>query len=194
MASELAVLLRNCPHSSVNAAGGYIGYALKIQQVSVQIAKTPIQIPIPQASPEIIDIGSFRPSINIQGLIDNIGGDNTNTTANVQGMDSVTHLRTTAPDGDASAKTYYVPYKNRLEDAVYDWVASGNANLELEIGNATFALPTVINSVQYASTGGGVYYVAVQQCRFQLDAAKEDRWEFNMQFVTKSRNGVDFTC
>ena len=198
MATELAVLLRNCPHSSVNAAGGFIGYALKAQQVSVQVAKTPIQIPIPQSSPEIIDIGSFRPSINIQGIIDNVGGDETNTTANVQGMIAVPHLRTTNPDGDNSSKTYYIPYKNRLEDAVYDWVASGNNNLELELGDASYALPLAhthnASTHTHQATGGGVYYVAVQQCRFQLDAAKEDRWEFTMQFVTKSRNGVDFTC
>ena len=119
MATELAVLLRNCPHNAVNAAAGNIGYALKVTQISVQVAKTPIQIPIPQSSPELVDIGSFRPSINIVGLVDNIGGDSTNiNTANVYGMSAVQHLRTAGPDGDASAKTFYVPYKNRLEDAV----------------------------------------------------------------------------
>lgn len=198
MATELAVLLRNCPHNAVNAAAGNIGYALKVTQISVQVAKTPIQIPIPQSSPELVDIGSFRPSINIVGLVDNIGGDSTNiNTANVYGMSAVQHLRTAGPDGDASAKTYYVPYKNRLEDAVYNWVASGTDNLELEVGDAMTAVGfnhTHNSSAHtHLSTGGGVYFVAIQQCRFQLDAAKEDRWEFNMQFVCKSRDGVTFT-
>ena len=198
MATELAILLRNGPHETINAAAGNIGYALKCSQVSVQVAKTPIQIPIPQSSPELVDIGSFRPSINIIGLIDNIGGDSTNVVANVQGMTAINHTRETGPNGSATAKTYYIPYKNRLEDVVYNWIASGNDNLELEIGDAEYAIGVTHahgggSTHTHQGTGGGVYYVAVQQCRFQLDAAKEDRWEFNMQFVAKSRDGVTFT-
>ena len=190
MAGDLAVLLRNCPHSQVGANTSRIGYALKIQQISIQIAKTPIQIPIPQQSPELIDIGIFRPSINLTGIVDNIGGNSNNNTTGFEDMESVQHTRTTVPDGSASAKTYYIPYKNRLENTCYSWIASGNESLELEIGDATYPEHSGGND----ATGGGVYYVAIQQARFQLDAAKEDRWEFTMQFVTKSRNGAGFSC
>ena len=54
----LAVLLRNGSHTSAT-----IRYALKCNDVAISYAKTPIQIPIAQQSPELIDLGYFRPSI-----------------------------------------------------------------------------------------------------------------------------------
>ena len=59
----LAVLLRNGPHS-----GASVRYALKCNDVAMSYAKTPIQIPIAQQSPELIDLGYFRPSVTEQGL------------------------------------------------------------------------------------------------------------------------------
>ena len=57
---------------------------------------------------------------------------------------------------------------------------------EIEIGD--ISNPTG----HISATGGGLYKVAVKQCRFQIDAAKEDRWTFAMQFVAKSRNDIVF--
>jgi hypothetical protein len=65
-------------------------------------------------------------------------------------------------------------------------MATSTTQLELEIGDAT--TPTGSNH-----TGGGVYVVAIQQCRFQVDATKEDRWTFALQFVCKSRGDVSFS-
>ena len=45
-------------------------YALKADAFGVSIAKTPIQIPFPQNSPELIEIGMFRPSITVSGTVD----------------------------------------------------------------------------------------------------------------------------
>ena len=42
-------------------------------------------------------------------------------------------------------------------------------------------------------TGGGIYIVAIQQARFQVDPAQEDRWQFQIQFVCESRADVSFT-
>jgi hypothetical protein len=80
---------------------------------------------------------------------------------------------------------YYFPYKNKLEEAAYTWIAATVSELELEIGDAT--TPTGTNH-----TGGGVYKVAIQQARFQVDASKEDRWTFAFQLVSKSRGDVTF--
>ena len=44
------------------------------------------------------------------------------------------------------------------------------------------------------ATGGAINDVAIQQGRFSLNAAKEDRWTYTIQFIAKSRIGVDFTC
>ena len=75
--------------------------------------------------------------------------------------------------------------KNILENAAVTWVYTANNELELEIGD--YQTPTGSNH-----TGGSLYKVAIQQCRFQIDASKEDRWTFAMQFVCKSREDIVF--
>jgi len=218
--SELAVLLRNCPHN--NVATGYqwsttnpvnIRYALKCDSFSIQIAKTPIQVPIPQQAPEIIDIGFYRPSISIGGIVDTVGQDTTNTTAGFQNMESIVVSRkywssdyTNPTDYVNINQTYYIPYKNALEDAVYTWITTSTDELELEIGDANYpryntaaewtpadpSLTPFLASGTNSETGGGVYVVAIQQCRFQVDPAQEDRWQFQMQLVCESRKDVIF--
>ena len=210
--SELAVLLRNCPHDN-NATNGTtrIRYALKCDSFSIQIAKTPIQVPVPRQAPEIIDIGFYRPSISIGGIIDTVGGDITNTTSNLQDMESLSITRKywsgdTNPGNYVDvAATYYIPYKNKLEDAVYTWITTADDALELEIGDANYPLYNTANSFTpngstpvlgsgtSRETGGGIYVVAIQQCRFQVDPAQEDRWQFQMQLVCESRKDVIFS-
>ena len=177
--ADLAVVLRDGKHNGTGVASTF--YALKCADFAVQITKTPIQIPIPQQSPELIDIGVFRPSLTISGVIDN-GAVNSSTTANYEGMETINHTR------NSVTVAYYIPYKNKLEETVYKWVSDESTNLELEIGDATYPIYSAGNQ----STGGGIYEVAVQQCRFQLNAAKEDRWDFTMQFVCRARSGVAF--
>jgi len=41
-----------------------------------------------------------------------------------------------------------------------------------------------------ASTGGGIYKVAVQQFQFSQMPAMEDRWTFSIQFVSQWREGI----
>jgi len=136
----LAVLLRNGSHSTAT-----IRYALKCNDVAISYAKTPIQIPIAQQSPELIDLGYFRPSITCTGIIDTVGENSLNTTAGVAGMASFTYTRANVSnsshfsDGgnDNTAATYYIPYKNVLEEAVASWLYISSVNsLELEIGDA----------------------------------------------------------
>ena len=222
---ELAILLRNCQHDS-NPTDGitYIRYALKCDTFSIQIAKTPIQVPIPQDAPELIDIGFYRPSISIGGIVDTIGEKPDQKpnikdipTTNSYGMEYLTHLRkirVTRPDyaGTSQDVDYYLPTKNLLEEAVYKWVTSADDSLELEVGDATFPVfnRTVDGDRQVSGntnvgsedgevsavaseTGGGVYVVAIQQCRFQVDPAQEDRWQFQMQLVCQSRKDVKFS-
>ena len=181
-APEIAVLLRECSHSS--ATGSRIRYALKCDNISISYAKTPIQIPLPKLSPQLIDIGVYRPSVSLSGVIDAVGGDTTNTTSGFEGMESISYTRTTGSGGNASARTYYVPYKNHLENFVTEYTYSSNANpLEIEWGDASF--PVYASSTH--ATGGAVYQCAIQQCRFQVDASKEDRYTFSMQFVVSKR-------
>ena len=198
---SLAVLLRNCPHNGTATNGTtHIRYALKCDNLAVQIAKTPIQIPIPEQSPELIDIGIFRPSISISGVIDNLGQDQTTTGGdhndiyeNMERFTLTRHYDDASSVTDNQAATYYIPYKNALEEFIYKQTLATDNILELEIGDAEFprynrsSLGTADSGDE---TGGGLYYVSIQQARFQVDAAKEDRWEFQMQFVSEARADV----
>jgi len=205
----LAVLLRNGTH--VNAT---IRYALKCNDIAISYARTPIQIPISQESPEIIDLGFVRPSLTCTGVIDTIGGDTTNETAKFVGMESFAYSRTTASNGTywtdgggtggTEIQTYYIPYKNALEEAVATWMyQGGDTPLEIEIGDAKFPIDSYSgyldtkggsgttsrfsSQADNHATGGAVYEVAVQQGRFSLNAAKEDRYDFTLQFVITRR-------
>ena len=192
MATQLAVLLRDGMHKLPGyTSAARTRYMLKADQFQVNIARTPIQIPIPQQSPELIDIGIFRPSITIVGLVDNVGQDITNTTTGYESMESVS-VSSIASDAEPNstkiALSYYIPYKNKLEETAYTWLAGSPKSLEIEIGDSHVPLA----SGGVVSTGGGVYRVGIQQARFQLDPAKEDRWTYTIQFVAQARSGVDF--
>jgi hypothetical protein len=197
----LAVLLRNGPHGTAS-----VRYGLKCNDVAMSYAKTPIQIPIAQQSPEIIDLGYFRPSITVTGIIDTIGGDSSNTTAAVAGMESFVYTRASvsnsgqfADGGHGTAQRYYVPYKNALEEAIATWMYLDTTPIQIEIGDAQYPLASYggyapggnitnrFSTSNQQATGGAIYEVAIQQCRFSLKAATEDRYEFTMQFVAKAR-------
>ena len=200
----LAVLLRNCPHDGTDTNGTtHIRYALKCDNMSVQIAKTPIQIPIPEQSPELIDIGIFRPSISISGVVDNLGQDQTTTGGShdniYENMERFTYVRNHddgANNVASQATVYYIPYKNALEEFIVKETVATDNILELEIGDANFPRynrsSLGATSASGDETGGGLYYVSIQQARFQVDAAKEDRWEFQMQFVSEARADIPF--
>ena len=206
----LAVLLRNGSH--LNAT---IRYALKCNDVAISYARTPIQIPIAQSNPELIDLGFIRPSLTCTGVIDTIGEDTANTGGGTKkgtaGMASFIYTRASVSaasgsakwddGGTASAKTYYIPYKNALEEAVGSWLYLGTESpLQVEIGDSKYPIeaydgfldPSVEVS-RYAAdynvhaTGGGIYGCAIQQGRFALNAAKEDRYDFTLQFVITRR-------
>ena len=174
--SPLAVLLRDGTN-----AGATTRLALKAEQVSISVTKTPIQIPIARSTPEILDLGITRPSITISGLVDNVGTDQTNTTANQYfNMEKIT----------TQSQDYFIPYKNFLEDKLITWVTSETTDLQLEIGDAT--TPDYAGSGTTASSGGGIYKVAIQQCQFSQTPGTEDRWVFNIQFVAKLSEGIKF--
>ena len=181
---EIAVLLRTCKHTNVGDSATQFGYALKCDNVAISYTKTPIQVPIPKNSPILIDIGVYRPTISLTGVVDTKPGNITgNNTEDFWDMDSISFTRITGYGGGSGAKTYYVPYKNKLEDFITNQIYSSSTPLELEFGDASYTISTDDD----ASAGGAVYEVALQQARFQVDAAKEDRYNFSMQFVATER-------
>ena len=172
--SELAVLLRD--HDNTNAT---IRLALKVDQFSISVGKQPMQIPLPGASPIIMDLGSNRPTITISGVVDNIGMDPSNGVVNPWfNMEKMT----------IQGQTYYIPYKNYLEQKLITWNTSTASNLQIEIGDAT--TPDYSGSGSIASSGGGIYKVAIHQFQFAVMPAMEDRWTFSTQFVSHWREGL----
>ena len=87
-----------------------------------------------------------------------------------------------------SGQKYYIPYKNYLENKLITWVSSASVDLQVEIGDST--QPDWTSNT--ASTGGGIYKVAVQQMQFSVSPAMEDRWVYSVQFVAKLREGISF--
>ena len=188
MAGQLAVLLRDGTHS-----GATNKFTLQALNVAITIAKTPIQIPYPNASPELFDIGMFRPSITVSGIVPTTGATGTPF------MDSVT----------IDGQTYYAPYKNILEWVTNQWIASDANTIELEVGNTGTShdstsgitpitspfTTTGANARQSGSghTGGGIYRVAVQQARFEFQGGEEHLWEFTLQFVGEARSDISFS-
>ena len=201
----LAVLLRNGKHTSTDSAEeATIRYGLKCDNVTIQLARSPLQIPNPESSPEIIDLGISRPTITLSGLIDTVG-QASHTTANFENMESfsVTRKYWNSTTYTASTETYYIPYKNKLESFVLETMGTFDTGLELEVGDANYpnyntaAEPqtgtTTISDTTNTETGGSVYVVAIQQCRFQQDSAQEDRYQFQMQLVASARKDIMFT-
>ena len=161
-------------------------YALKVDSVTVNLQKTPIQIPIPQNTPQLVDFGIFRPSITVSAIVDSVGANkDTSFPVAYKGMDKVT----------IAGVDFFVPYKNMLEQNLYEWIADDDNNLTLIIGDATYPVYNIdtdgdtANGTNWA-TGGGEYEVALQKARFQMDAGREDRWICQMQFVSMSRRDV----
>ena len=176
MDSPLAVLLRNGTHGAAT-----VRLALKAEQFSVSIAKTPIQIPIPRRNPELLDLGIFRPAITLSGIIDTEStyiATTGNSPAGTRGMETL----------NVSCETYFIPYKNYLEEVAMKWVTDTSTTLQIEWGDTT--TPVSTNSAN--ATGGALYHVAIQQAQFSVLPAQEDRWQYTMQFIAKGRNDITF--
>ena len=178
MDSPISVLLRDGTHS-----GADNHLALKVHQVAISIAREPTQIAVAGVSPQLLDLGTARPTITMSGIIDSIGQDPANT-----GSDNNDPLLTwgmeyiSVTDG-STTKKYYIPYKNYLEDRLTTWTS----NLQLEIGDATRPVATSNSNL---STGGAIYKVAVVRMQFTQEPGAEDRWVFTLQFISEWREGI----
>jgi|TARA_R100001460_G_scaffold3030_1_gene9325 hypothetical protein len=135
-------------------------FALKADSFSINYVKTPIQIPIANGgSPELIDIGTIRPSITVTGLVDT---DDPSETVS-------------GPTRNSST-SYVVPTKEQLEDFVTtEFFNESSSKVEVMISDGS-------------GTPVAAYEAAISQARFDLAPATEDRFSFTMVFVTKFRS------
>ena len=93
MDAPLSVLLRDGTHTTPTVAEAEAGLviattrlALKAEQFSISYARTPMVTATAGSHPILLDLGINRPSITVSGIIDNIGGDSTNTTSTFEDM------------------------------------------------------------------------------------------------------------
>ena len=204
MDSSLSVLLRSGDHGAT--AASVVRLALKCDQVTVAIARSPIQIGFPNGEPITFDLGINRPSVTISGIIDSVGGDTTNTTHAAEsapggqwygGMEKITLTGpNTAFSAWNEARDYFIPYKNYLEEKLVTWSTMSGVDLQLEIGNAQY--PTYRKAgdgdrlVSGDTTGGAIYKVVVGTMQFMQAPGTEDRWTFSIQFPAKTRTDTVF--
>jgi len=198
MANELAILLRNGRHSNSASDKATVRLALKCENIAVNLGRTPIQVPIPTNSPELIDLGIVRPTISISGLVDHLGTDTTNTTdtdavtstafttgSNSISLAAMASIDVTYNDDGNDTLKYYIPYKNFLEEFCCEAMYSDDTPLEVHIGDPAQR----ISSGSTETTGGAIYRVAIQSCNFTQVPALEDRWQFAIQFVSGTARG-----
>ena len=183
MEAPLSVLLRNNTHASAS-----VRLALKVAQLTLAYARTPIHIAIPFSEPEIFDLGSTRPTITMSGLVDAVGGDQSNTSSGTDDVSGNTYAFKGMESLTIGSQTYYIPYKNYLEEKLLTWTTKEGQDLQLEIGDAT--TPQATSGA--FSTGGGIYPVAIQQFQFALAPGMEDRYTYSIQCVAKFRDDVAF--
>ena len=155
MAGQLGILIENA-----GGASDFKYFALKTEDVAIQVARTPLQIPVPQGSPFIFDIGSYRPSITLSGIVDD-----------VDTGDSISF------NGSGSALTYYVPTMYQLQVLATDWVHRQSTQF-------VYILHSNYDGSAAATQYYDKYECAIQQCKMNLQAGTETKWEYTLQFVS----------
>ena len=135
-----------------------IRYALKADSFSVSYTKTPVQIPLPSGA---------DPQITDFGFL--------RPSITITGLVDTDDPSETVTGPDKSGTSYSVPTKEQLEDFVTGQVYDTSSSpLEIMIADG--------------STVKASYDVAVQQARFDVAPATEDRFSFSMVFVSKKRS------
>ena len=71
--------LENENDYSNTTPGGTSRYALQIEKISLAVLKNPIQIAAPKNSPYLFDLGTYKPTLNLTGVVDDQDTDQTVT-------------------------------------------------------------------------------------------------------------------
>ena len=79
--TDLSVFLENQSDWGASTSGDPTRYALQVTQATVSLTKNPIQIAAPKNSPYIFDLGTYKPTITLSGVIDDQDSDNSVTFA-----------------------------------------------------------------------------------------------------------------
>ena len=172
-------------HDGSDGGGGHV---LKAESLTISLSKTPIQIAIPDTSPQLLDLNMIRPNITIGGLVENttaVGANYTLATTALTdgGLDGdPTSAGVRADDGLLNFDgTYTYPDKAALE-----YYFSSEAYIP---GNE---LALII--IDPSGTTFSFYNISGQSATFILAPGTEDRYSYNLVFAAGLRNRISGTA
>ena len=178
------ILLHNGSIADTGNASRAAGHVLKVESLSIALSKTPIQIPLPGSSPQLLDLNMIRPNITIGGTVENtvpIGADYTlaaatATDGSLDGNPSGTDVRA---DNDLLEHHGLYTYPDK---AALEYYFTGEAYIP---GNE---LALII--IDPSGTSYSFYNVSGQAATFILAPGTEDRYSYNLVFAAGLRNQV----
>jgi len=150
-----------------------VNYALKVDSLNISYSKTPIQVPLPESSPLLLDLGMYRPNVTIGGLVDN--STSYGDTVTLSTSNEVRGTSTTATDLGFNG-TYTIPSKNELEDFITDEVYN-------EVDKDVSLIIVDPNGVDF-----NYYKVIIQSASFMMAPTTENRYTYNLTFAAGKRN------
>ena len=176
------ILLNNGETSDHLNASRAAGHVIKAESLTITLSKTPIQIPLPSASPQLLDLNMIRSSITIGGLVENTvsTGDNYTLTA----------ATTTdgALDGDPDGTDVASDNSALYHHGVYTY--PDKADLEYYFTSEAY-LPDnelALIIIDPSGTSYSFYNISGQSATFILAPGTEDRYSYNLVFAGGLRN------
>jgi hypothetical protein len=131
-------------------------YALQVEKITIAIQKNPVQIAAPKMSPYLFDLGIYKPTINITGVVDDQSS----------GQTVVVTL-------DNGAETYRVPTAYQMSRMSTDWWYDSGQAIYLYILNPDNGL--YVSFFRYTS--------ALNNLAIDYGAATEERPSFSMSLA-----------
>jgi hypothetical protein len=176
------ILLHNgndLDHTNASRAAGHV---IKVESLTITLSKTPIQIPLPSASPQLLDLNMIRSSITIGGLVENtapIGADYTL---------AATALTDGDLDGDPTGTGVAANVEALYHHGVYTY--PDKAALEFYFTSEAY-LPDNEMAMIIIDPSGlsySFYNISGQSATFILAPGTEDRYSYNLVWAGGLRN------
>jgi len=177
------ILLHNGIRDDTGNASRAAGHVIKVESLTVTLSKTPIQIPLPSASPQLLDLNMIRSSITIGGLVENtvaIGADYTlATTATTDGANG---------DPAATGDAITASHDSLNHHGLYTY--PDKAELEFYFTKEAY-LPDnemALIILDPSGTSYSFYNISGQSATFILAPGTEDRYSYNLVWAGGLRN------
>ncbi len=171
-------------HDGSDSGGGL---ALKVESLSIALSKTPIQIPLPGSSPQLLDLNMIRPNITIGGTVENT----------VAIGDNYTLAATATTDGGLDGNPTSDDIRADNDDLKFDgtYTYPDKATLEYFFTSEAY-IPgneLALRILDPSGTSFSFYNVSGQAATFILAPGTEDRYSYNLVFAAGLRNQVSGT-